>query len=350
MHIWLRCETKEMERRSPLSPRDAKALIENGCKVSVERSEMRIFDNASYVLAGCRLEEPGSWVDAPTDVLVLGLKELERDFFSLYHKHVHFAHAFKGQNGAAEFLKRFTGNSLLYDLEYLVDDDGKRIAAFGYWAGYAGAAISLMAFLDKMDGREFNIPTFKDRIALLNELKNRLKTASKFPHVLIIGANGRCGNGGVDLFSSLGLSVVKWDKEETVRGGPFVEILSFDILLNCVFVNAEISPFLTNELIHSNSRSLSLICDVSCDPYSGYNPLPIYNHCTSFSAPVTHLIEGANALDLIAIDNLPSFLPMESSLAFSANLLPYLLEMHGEHSTVWLRAEKVFQEKLKELA
>ena len=32
-----------------------------------------------------------------------------------------------------------------HDLEYLVDGEQRRVAAFGYWAGYAGAALGLLA-------------------------------------------------------------------------------------------------------------------------------------------------------------------------------------------------------------
>ena len=39
----------------------------------------------------------------------------------------------------------------LYDLEYLTDPEGRRLAAFGYWAGYAGAAVSLKAYADQQN-------------------------------------------------------------------------------------------------------------------------------------------------------------------------------------------------------
>ena len=50
-----------------------------------------------------------------------------------------FGHAYKGQHSGRALLQRFkAGGGTLYDLEYLVDEDGRRVAAFGYWAGYAG--------------------------------------------------------------------------------------------------------------------------------------------------------------------------------------------------------------------
>ena len=43
------------------------------------------------------------------------------------------------------------GGGALYDLEYLTDDTGRRLAAFGYWAGYAGAGFSELVYLVNVD-------------------------------------------------------------------------------------------------------------------------------------------------------------------------------------------------------
>lgn len=52
--LWLRCEKKEFERRSALTPTTAKKLIDAGFEITVERDQQRIFDDAefeAYVLA-----------------------------------------------------------------------------------------------------------------------------------------------------------------------------------------------------------------------------------------------------------------------------------------------------------
>ena len=80
----------------------------------------------------------GSWVDAPTDkTIIIGLKELpEEDTFPLRHVMVHFAHCYKEQTGWQKVLKRFIeGGGVLYDLEFLEDESGRRVAAFGFHAG-----------------------------------------------------------------------------------------------------------------------------------------------------------------------------------------------------------------------
>lgn len=46
--LWLRCETKEFERRSALTPTTSKKLIDAGFEIYVERDEQRIFDDAEF--------------------------------------------------------------------------------------------------------------------------------------------------------------------------------------------------------------------------------------------------------------------------------------------------------------
>ena len=46
--FWLRCETKQFERRAALTPTTAKQLIDAGFDITVERDEQRIFDDAEY--------------------------------------------------------------------------------------------------------------------------------------------------------------------------------------------------------------------------------------------------------------------------------------------------------------
>ena len=64
-----------------------------------------------------------------------------------------FAHAYKHQAGWRELLQRFeAGSGTLLDLEFLVNEQGRRVAAFGFAAGYAGAALGLDAWLNRRLG------------------------------------------------------------------------------------------------------------------------------------------------------------------------------------------------------
>ncbi len=135
-HIWLRSETKDHERRTPLTPIGAQQLIQDGHIVTVEKCNDRIIKDSDYQNVGCQLVDALSWKTAPKETIILGLKELpENESDPLIHKHIFFGHAFKGQAGATELLKRFkSGGGSLYDLEYLIDENQRRVAAFGFWA------------------------------------------------------------------------------------------------------------------------------------------------------------------------------------------------------------------------
>ncbi|MBO1257179.1 saccharopine dehydrogenase, partial [Alteromonas sp. 5E99-2] len=137
---------------------------------------------------------------------IFGLKELPEDGTPLRHRHIMFGHAYKGQPSGRILLDRFqAGGGTLYDLEYLVAEDGRRVAAFGYWAGYAGAAMSLLAWAAQQgDGTLPDLSDVKDAPGLRDLIASTLDGAT--PASLVIGALGRVGSGARDLCTDLGLS------------------------------------------------------------------------------------------------------------------------------------------------
>ena len=112
-----------------------------------------------------------------------------------------------------------------------------------------------------------------------------MRVGKKDPSTIIIGALGRCGFGAQELLSDLSLTSTNWDVEETKPGGPFKELIQHNIFINTVLMNFKIPPFLTPELMKNNTQ-LKFICDVSCDPNSELNPIPIYEDHTSWDAPL----------------------------------------------------------------
>lgn len=348
-HIWLRAETKPREQRTPLTPAGARSLLDAGFRVTVENCPERVFPIDDYREASCEIVASGSWIDAPDDAFVLGLKELPDESFPLRHRHIYFAHVYKDQAGAEGTLGRFLrGGGLLYDLEYLTDDNGRRVAAFGYWAGYCGAALGVMAWGNKKAGEERPLPvlhSLPSKDALLRVVSDSLAKAGSRPSVLIIGAKGRSGRGAVELARALELETVEWDLEETRTGGPFEEINAADVFVNCVLVGSPMPPFVTSESLAKDGRRLSVISDVSCDPYGDYNPIPVYDHTTTFDRPCLEIIGGDNSLHLIAIDHLPSLLPRESSEDYGEQLLPVLRTLGETNDGVWKRAIDIFVEK-----
>lgn len=67
---------KALEHRSALTPTTAKALIEAGYTVNVERSPERIFDDSEFENIGATLVPENTWREASVDHIIIGLKEL----------------------------------------------------------------------------------------------------------------------------------------------------------------------------------------------------------------------------------------------------------------------------------
>lgn len=337
--IWMRAECRANEQRTGLMPSGAAELIAAGYDVVVEESPHRIVPLGDYVARGCRTAPEGSWTTAPDDAIILGLKELPDDGTPLRHRHIMFGHAFKGQPAGQVLLDRFhAGGGTLLDLEYLTDDTGRRVAAFGYWAGYAGAAVTL-ATLAAQPAMLAPVGTYPSADSMADEVRTALNGHQ--PRVLIIGALGRVGSGATALCEAVGAPVTKWDMAETAHGGPFPEILDHDVFLNCILAGPGVPVFVPADATTAQ-RQLRAIGDIACDPDSAFNPVQVYDRVTSWETP-TLRVHDDPPLDVMAIDNLPSMLPRESSEDFAAQLLPHLKTLDRIGEGVWGRAAEIFR-------
>lgn len=135
------------------------------------------------------------------------MKELPESTDPLPHTHIQFAHCYKKQAGWTNVLSRFhRGGGTLYDLEFLNDEKGRRVAAFGFHAGFAGAAAGALAVAAGRKGESLGpLTPFENEIAMVNEVRKSLGGSGKGVKALVIGALGRCGRGAVDLFRKIGL-------------------------------------------------------------------------------------------------------------------------------------------------
>ncbi|KAJ2610956.1 Saccharopine dehydrogenase [Coemansia sp. RSA 1285] len=360
-HLWLREETKPMEHRAALSPDVCKQLLAHGgFEITVEESKDRTFADSEYADVGCRVVPGGSWRSAPSDAIITGLKELpENDTTPLTHTHVMFAHCYKQQGGWKDVLGRFAaGNGTLYDLEFLNDDSGRRVAAFGFYAGFTGAAVGIDAWCHQQLHAGEKYPVIKpypNEDVLLDETRAKLREIGKAPRIMVMGALGRCGSGAVSYARKAGIpeeNIVKWDMAETAKGGPFQEIMDVDIFVNCIYLSSSIPPFITQQQIDADRR-LSVIVDVSCDTTNPFNPIPIYSVNTTFDNALLDIpsANSAKPLQLCSIDHLPTMLPREASNQFALDLLPTLLQLPIRSTApVWARAEKLFHDKVASMA
>jgi len=348
-HLWVRAETRDHERRVGITPEGVAALRAQGAKVSVEDSTDRIIPTAAFATAGADIVPGGSWPTAPDDAIIFGLKELPEADLPIHHRHIMFGHAFKGQATGQQLLRRFhEGGGKLLDLEYLVDDDGRRLAAFGYWAGYAGAAVALKVWAAQSRNQTTApIHDYPSSSALLADLQSELSGLFTRPAAIIIGAKGRVGQGARDLCTHMGVATTLWDMDETAHGGPFPEILTHEVFLNCILARPGTPVFVPPSALAAD-RALSVIGDIACDPDSSFNPIPVYDRATTWDVPALR-VHGSPPMDVTAIDNLPSMLPLESSEDFAEQLLPVLSILDDTLPGPWARAKVTFDHALKAL-
>ena len=347
-HLWVRAEQRDNEERVGLTPQGAATLIKTGINITVEESPTRCLSIQGYVDAGCNVAPENSWPSAPRDAIIFGLKELPEDGTPLPHKHILFGHAFKGQPSGQRLLKRLVaGGGSLYDLEYLVDPSGRRVAAFGYWAGYAGAAVALRCWAAQQRGEVAGpVRTHSDASKLISELRDEFAAIGATPlTALVIGAHGRVGTGAADLCAEMGVATTKWDMAETASGGPFPEVLEHNIFFNCILARPG-TPVFVSSLAKTATRALTVIGDIACDPDSDFSPVKVYDRTTTWDEPALR-VHDIPPLDVTAIDNLPSLLPSESSEDFAKQLLPSLIKLDDLTADVWGRANLTYLEHIQ---
>jgi saccharopine dehydrogenase (NAD+, L-lysine-forming) len=84
-------------------------------------------------------------------------------------------------------------------------------------------------------------------------------------------------------------------------------------------------------------RKPTIIVDISCDYSKLNNPIQLYKEATTWENPVFHYNKN---VDIIAIENLPSLLPRESSDDFSHTFRELLLDYPN---SVWSNTLEIFK-------
>ena len=192
VHVWIRVESRGTERRAPVVPADIPVLVDAGFRVTVEESPQRIFAVEEYAAAGASVVGEGR-LDRCTRrrLRARGSRSSLIEPESLRHRHVYFAHAFKGQEDAQRTLERFRRGGSAADIEFLIGEDGSRVVAFGYWAGYVGAALGVLHLAGTLAAPL--VPMTKHELDA--EVEQAGKAGADELLALVTGARGRSGRG-----------------------------------------------------------------------------------------------------------------------------------------------------------
>ena len=340
--IYIRKELNNNEKRTPIIPLDIKNLINNNYTIYIESSENRIFKDEDYEKEGAFITKLKWNHPKFKDALIIGLKELD-DLNNLNnHQHVYFAHCYKKQNNSIQILNAFKkSNSILYDFEYFLNSNKslKRIISFGFYAGIAGTSIGLLQYysylINKKDIKDLKY--YENQEILINNLKNINLNQRLIPKIVIIGSYGNCGKGAQYILNQLDI------KYDILISSDKINILSlkkYDIIFNCILLDENYNNIWFNE---DNIKEISnqlLIVDISCDNEKLNNPIQLNYPNTTFQTPVFQINEF---IKIIAVSNLPSFLPKDSSTYFSNKCTQLLLEYSNDIYPVnWINNKDIF--------
>lgn len=366
MKIGLLKETKTpVDNRVALSPEQVALLNQKhtDSEIVVQSSDIRAFTDEEYQKAGVKVVHDISDCD-----ILFGIKEAKIETLLPGKHYVFFGHIAKMQEYNRPLLQSFIREGITFtDYEYLVDDKGIRVCAFGWWAGVVGVYYTLRGYGLKTGA--FSLPK-PDITFTLNQLIENLRNI-RLPKVkmLVTGA-GRVSKGAQHILESIGAERVNEEqylkKNELQKltycvadadslvtradGGPFSWkdfsdnpknylsdfmrwAKSTDILLCGHFWTPSAPVYLTEKDLLSPDNRICFIGDVTCDimgsirstvrssthaePYYDYNPI------TEKEEPP---FSGNGNITVEAVDTCPNALPRDASQYFGETLIPHVFE------------------------
>lgn len=334
--LYLRNEENINEYRTPLTPNDTKILLENDFIIYIQSSDTRIYTNDEYKKVGCIITDD-PWYDSKfKHALIIGIKEMKDLDKLLNNNHVFFSHSYKNQIGSDVILRAFYDSlSTIYDFEYFLDANNKRIIAFGYHAGTVGCVLGLKQYSNRRGVN--NLVPWMSFESMINYVKDSISSIVG-AKIAIIGADGRCGKGVQSVLKLFNLNFVNFDS----RIDDIETLKTFDIIFNCIVLDKEYNKIWFDTDNKVNKKIV--IVDISCDYSKPNNPIKLYNNPTTWNEPVFSFNEY---IDIIAINNLPSLLPKESSDNFSKTFLNLLLEYkNNDVNNLWKKNYDIYQNVL----
>lgn len=352
------------DKRVALSPSQCEYILNNypDVEVFVQASDIRKFKDEEYQKLGVAV------VDSVEDCdILIGVKEVPIEQLIPNKKYLFFSHTFKEQPYNRELLKAVLDKNIqLIDWEVIKDKKGRRLIAFGRYAGIVGCYNGFLAY-GKKSGAYSLKPAHQcdDRADMEAQLVN-VKLPNNFK--IVITGHGRVGAGAMEIIEKLNLKEVDspeflaQDFNEPVftqlavdeynakaDGSSFSKrdfyndpsnfVSTFnqyasiaDIYIACHYWDSEAPFIFTREDAKAKDWKIQVVADISCDidcaiastlrPSTIADPLYGYNPITE--SEDDFMKEGV--IGVMAVDNLPCELPLDASVDFGEMFLEHVLE------------------------
>ena len=377
--IGLLKETKTPpDKRAALTPSSALELQKRFPEaiIKIQSSDLRAFKDKEYIDAGFEVVEDISDCD-----LLIGVKEVKIPTFIANKHYMFFSHVAKKQNYNKPLLQTILKQKVtLTDYEYLTNEKGIRLVAFGKWAGVVGAYNALRTW--GLRTKHFELKAAHD----YHDKKEMFEHISKLtlkPIKIALTGGGRVAHGAMETLTAFGIKEVTpeqflsnkyneavfakiepWDYARHKEGKKF-DLNHFfkypaeyestfraytkeaDIYIACHFWDPKSPKFFTREDAREKDFNIKVVADVSCDingPVASTlrastieSPFYDYNPQTEKEEPA---FSNENNISVMAVDNLPAELPRDSSEDFSMtlvdNIFPHLF--NGDQKGIIKRA------------
>jgi alanine dehydrogenase len=350
--------------RVPLTPKQCKKveLIYPHVKVIVQPSPIRAYSDQAYIDEGIAMSEDLSMCD-----IIIGVKEVNASDLIPSKKYMFFSHTFKKQAYNRDLLRTILEKKIqLIDYEILKDKHNKRVIGFGRYAGIVGAYNGFLTYGKKHELYDLKpAHKCKNRKEVDEELK---KVALPADTKIVLTGFGRVGHGAREIIDQLPITEVTpeeflsqqfdhpvfahleledyyapkaggdFNKSEFYSApekyrSDFVKYLEkSDMYIPCHYWDSKADFIIKRDDLKKENVRLSVVADISCDINgpsastirSSKISDPIYGYDPIAEAEVDFM--QANAIAVMAVDNLPCELPLDASEDFGNELIKHVFD------------------------
>jgi len=352
-----------MDSRVPLTPEQCVLVMKNfPVKVVVQTSDVRCFNDEEYRRAGVELVEQVDDCD-----ILMGIKEVPVNQLIPGKTYFMFSHTIKEQPYNRKLLWAILDKNIqLIDYEVLKDEHGHRLIAFGRFAGMVGAHNAIWTYGERT--KKFSLPRMKD-FKDYEAAKAFYKTLQLPAMKVVLTGSGRVGTGAAVVLKDMGIRQVSssdflekqfpypvfthlesshyvakkdgrpFNKKEfysqpTLFKSTFAPYArQADVMIHGIFWDNHAPAFFTLEEMGRPDFNIKTIADITCD-IAPVSSVPSTLRASTIADPVFGFDPFTNqeippfqpdSVDVMAIDNLPSELPRDSSTAFGEQFIRYIL-------------------------
>lgn len=353
------------DTRVPLTPKQcAKIIRQHDVEMVIQPSPNRCFTDDEYAAEGLTISENVSNCD-----VLMGVKEVPIDNLIPNKTYFFFSHTIKKQSYNRKLLQAMVDRNIsMMDYEVLKDAKGKRVIAFGRWAGIVGAHNGLWTYGQRTNA--FELPRMTEFYDFA-EAKKYYTEKLKLPNLkVVLTGTGRVGNGSAEVLDAMGFRKVKpreflnekfnepiytqlicknYANRKTDNGFNKAEFYAepekyksifapyaqrADIMINGIYWDNAAPAFFTKEEMRQENFNIDVIADITCD-IAPVASIPSTLYATTIAEPVfgynpqTEAAETpyqSHTIDMMTIDNLPNELPRDASKNFGTQFINHVLE------------------------